>query len=441
MRSAANWLLALAACLGASGSLDADVRLPAIFSDHAVIQKSAATAVWGWSAPGEKVKVTLGSVTAETVADVQGRWKATLDLTSAGPGPLTLQVEGKNKLTVADVLVGDVWLSSGQSNMQLTLNVTSGGWDEVAQSSNPSLRWFMAKSQNQFVGPQDDVTGKWLVASPETSGDCSGVAYYFGKKIQADLHVPVGLVLTAVGGTTIQSWMSPESLTDPAVKAALDRAFPPKPQRKPQLTPSFFYNQLIYPLGDLSLRGTIWYQGESHYNQGDFYRVAFPALIRDWRGLWHQPESPFYFCQLPNTDQKTPDAGMEGWIAGLRDAQDAGLKEPQTGEAILIDVGDVEFHPPGKKVVGERLALLAEAGTYGLPVLAQSPRVDSVTTKGGHVEVHFKDCPGGLFASDLAHIPDLPSPGSPVQGFAICGADRKWTWAQAAISNDTVDVF
>jgi sialate O-acetylesterase len=154
MRSAANWLLALAACLGASGSLDADVRLPAIFSDHAVIQKSAATAVWGWSAPGEKVKVTLGSVTAETVADVQGRWKATLDLTSAGPGPLTLQVEGKNKLTVADVLVGDVWLSSGQSNMQLTLNVTSGGWDEVAQSSNPSLRWFMAKSQNQSSAPR-----------------------------------------------------------------------------------------------------------------------------------------------------------------------------------------------------------------------------------------------------------------------------------------------
>jgi sialate O-acetylesterase len=414
--------------------------LPAIFSDHAVLQKSGATAVWGWSDPGEKVMVAFGSESVDTTADAQGHWKATLDLTAASTDPQTLQVAGKNKLTVTDVVAGDVWLSSGQSNMQFTLNATTGGWDEIARSADPSLRWFMAKYQSTFLGPQDDVPGQWFVAGPGTSGDCSGVAYYFAKKLRADLHRPMGLVLTAVGGTTIQSWMSSDSLNAPDVKNALDLAFPPKPNRKPQLTPSFFYNQLIAPLGNLSLHGVIWYQGEAHFNQGDYYRVAFPALIRDWRSLWHQSQLPFYYCQLPNMDKKTADANDVGWIAGLRKAQDAGLKEPQTGEAILIDVGGVEFHPPGKQVVGERLAQLAEAGTHGLPVAAQSPRYDSVTLNHDQVDVRFTNCPGGLVAADLPKDEALASPGSAVEGFALCGADGKWAWAQATIKGDTVEV-
>ena len=422
------------------GSVRADVRLPAILTEHAVLQKSPATTVWGWSDPGEKITITLGNATTSAVGDAQGRWKTTLDLASTGPGPFVLKVQAKNQILESDVMVGDVWFSSGQSNMQFTLNATTDGAVEIAHSANSSLRWFMAKGQDGLVGPMEDVKGQWIVASPGSSGDCSGVAYYFGKKIQGDLRIPVGLVLTAVGGTTIQSWMSQEALAIPTVKDALEKAFPKKKRMQPQLVPSFFYNQLIRPLGNLSLRGVIWYQGEAHFNQGDFYRVAFPAMIEDWRALWHRPSLPFYYCQLPNIGDKTQDAGMEGWIAGLREGQDSGLAEPKTGEAILIDVGGVEFHPPAKKIVGERLALLAEAGTYGLPVQAQSPRFDSMSVQGDHLEVQFKDCPGGLVAGDLPKDVASPAPVHDVQGFAVCGTDGKWVWAQASIDGDKVEI-
>jgi sialate O-acetylesterase len=426
----------------------ADVRLPAILSAHALLQKSPHTAIWGWAEPGETVTVTLGGSTAQAVTDSKGKWLAHLDLSGTGAGPFELQIAGKNKIVVPDVLVGDVWLSSGQSNMQYTLNATSNGTEEVARSSNPELRWFMAKSERRFLEPQEDVPGQWFVASPETSGDCSGVAYYFGKIIQADLKIPVGLVLTAVGGTAIQSWMSEAALDqDGGLKAEKDRvlshlrsASAPKAKLQPAITPTYFYNQLIHPLAPLSLRGVIWYQGEAHFNQGDLYRKAFPLLIRDWRGLWQEPNLPFYYCQLPNLDQKTPDPGQEGWVADLRSAQDIGLAEPHTGEAVLIDVGGVELHPPGKEIVGARLAKLAEALTYNLPVAAQSPRFDRATTEGHDVVLHFSNAQGGLVAHALPAdtVPNVS--GSPVQGFALCAADRKWFWANASIEGDGVRV-
>lgn len=450
MHRIVQWMAGVALLAFQAEIAHANVRLPAIISEHAVLQKSPATAVWGWSGPREKVTVTLDKISATATADAHGFWKANLDLTQLGSGPFTLQVQGKNTLTVPDVLVGDVWLSSGQSNMQFTLNSTTDADAEIEKSANPSLRWFMAKSGDKFVGPQQDVQGEWFISSPDTAGDCSAVAYYFGKKIQADRHIPIGLVLTAVGGTTIQSWMSRKTLAEPDVKAALDQAFPPpaparskttKHRQDPQLVPSFFYNQLIYPLANLSLSGVIWYQGEAHFNQGEFYDKAFPALIRSWRALWRQPALPFYFCQLPNIDKKTPDPAMEGWIAGLRESQNSGLQEPNTGEAILIDAGTEDLHPPGKKVVGDRLALLAEAETYGMSVKAQSPRFDSAAMQGDRVEIHFRDCANGLVADDPPKDMKLYSPGSAVQGFAICGADQKWVWAQATISGDKVTVW
>jgi sialate O-acetylesterase len=168
--------------LGHDNAAHADVRLPAIFSAHALLQKSSATAVWGWAEPGEAITIALGPSAASAVTDAKGKWLARLDLSGSGPGPFELTISGKNKIVVPDVLIGDVWLSSGQSNMQFTLNATDNGTEEVANSSNSELRWFMAKSEGRFLEPQEDVAGQWFVASPETSGDCSGVAYYFGKK-------------------------------------------------------------------------------------------------------------------------------------------------------------------------------------------------------------------------------------------------------------------
>jgi sialate O-acetylesterase len=441
----------------------ADVTLPSLISDHAVFQKSPATTIWGWCLAGESIAIKLDSATATTIGDATGHWKTTLDLTKLGPGPFQLEVQGKNKLIVQDVLVGDVWLSSGQSNMQFTLNATTGGWDEIARSANPAFRWFFAKPLPKFMEPQEDIPGVWFVAGPDHAGDCSGVAYYFGKKLQADLKTPIGLVLTAVGGTTIQSWMSAESLDqDPQLKAMKDKDLalvhappaptpapdpnaPPKKKRKRDgpdaaVISTWFYNQLIHPLAPFTMRGVIWYQGEAHYNQGDFYRKTFPIMIRDWRKLFGQATLPFYYCQLPNTDQKTPDPNNEGWIAGLRAAQDSGLNEPQTGEAVLIDAGTEDMHPPTKDIVGQRLALLAEAGTYNLPVKAGSPRLDSMAVVADKIEVHFKDCPDGLVTHDLPPDVAKNSPDSPVQGFAICGDDHQWAWATATIDNDKVTV-
>jgi len=430
-----------------------EVRLPAIFSPHAVLQRSAATVVWGWAAPGEEVRVTLGKVSATVTANAAGKWKVSLDLAQVEEGPWALTVTGRQPngvsvLGMEDVLVGEVWMSSGQSNMQFTLNATTGGAAEMARAENPNLRWFLpAKTKPGYLPPQEALEGRWVVSSPETAGDCSGVAYYFGKKLQADLDAPVGLVLTAVGGTTIQAWMSDEALSsEPELQRVRDEARAKlangkKRKPRPEMAPSFFYNQLIYPLAGLTLRGVIWYQGEAHFNEGEFYRRAFPALIRDWRRMWQQPELPFYYCQLPNLDVKTPDPAMEGWVAGLREAQDSGLQEPQTGEAILIDAGGVDLHPPQKEIVGERLARLAEAGTYGRAVAAQSPRFASMDVVGGRLRIRFKSGAGGLAVRDLAKGTTPNVPESVVQGFAICGEDQRWHWARAEIDGDSVIVW
>lgn len=614
----------LSAAMPAHGA----VRLPAILSAHAVLQKSPQTAIWGWAEPDEKITVTLGKASAQTVCDRKGRWKALLDLTSVGQGPFDLVIKGNNQLSVPDVLIGDVWLSSGQSNMQFTLNATSGGDEEIARSANPLLRWFAAGSKAGYLEPQEDVPGHWVIAAPGTSGDCSGVAYYFGKKIQKDLKTPVGLVLTAVGGSAIQSWMSNESLDRdgelklqkdkdlalarslpeqqrefrtrwtewlekngradkstsdlaaftgttvstggwidvkvpgslsgkglpdagaiwlrremelsagqvpvvvelgkltgfetlywngekipcpaegpvsgtarryeiparlvttgkniialrifspvqaPSIKGgpnvisigpdftdqrelkglwkakaeftfaaapALAKAAPRPPAIPlPQTTATFFFNQLIHPLTPMTLRGVIWYQGEAHFSQGPLYRRAFPLLIQEWRRLWGQASLPFYFCQLPNMDNKTPDPGMAGWVAEVREAQDATLREPQTGEAILIDAGTVDFHPTDKEIVGHRLAMLAEAGTYELPVVAEGPRYDTMTIEKGQIKLRFRNSADGLISRPLPKDEVLYEPASAIQGFAICGADRKWVWARAEIEGDGLRVW
>lgn len=433
--------LLIAAALPAS----ADVRLPAILSAHAVLQRSPQTVIWGWAEPGEKVAVSLDESPAHTVAGPDGRWKTVLDLTSTRQGPLELVVEGKNRLTVPDVLIGDVWLASGQSNMQFTLNATTGGVQEIARSANPLLRWFAGEHKPGYLESQEEVAGRWVIAAPGISGDCSGVAYYFGKKIQADLKVPVGLVLTAVGGTTIQSWMSKEVLEgdkelNPALNSA-GKGTKPRKNPPPQQIASFFFNQLIHPLARMRLRGVIWYHGESHFSQGPFYRRAFPALIRDWRRALGDADLPFYFCQLSNVDRKTPNPAMAGWVAEVREAQDAALQEPHTGEAVLIDAGGIDFHPLNKEIVGHRLAVLAEAGTYGLPVEAESPRFEAMTVEAGQIRLQFRGMAGGLVARALPKGESPNEPESEVQGFAICGSDRKWVWARAAIEGEAVKVW
>jgi sialate O-acetylesterase len=213
----------------------------------------------------------------------------------------------------------------------------------------------------------------------------------------------------------------------------------------PQETPTFYHNQMIHPLHRMALKGFIWYQGESHFNQEAMYVRAFPGLIRDWRSGFGQGDLPFYYCQLPNIEKKEADPAAEGWIAGIREAQDRTLKEPATGQAVLIDVGGEDLHPTNKKIVGERLALLAESHTYGRKVSSDSPRYISHQKKeGGRVMVRFSNCDDSLVARPVAKE-DLAASGvipeSEVQGFAIRGHDGGWRWAHAAIKDGSVEVW
>ena len=413
----------------------AEVSLPPIFSDHAVLQRSARTEVWGKAAPGEKVKVGFGPITAETAAGADGRWRVTLDLAAAGKEPQDLTVRGANALKIHDVLAGEGWLTSGQSNMQLPLNATDHWEREAAVSANPRLRWFQAESAKVFQPPQDEVAGHWVVAGPETSTTCSALAYYFGKTLVKDLDRPVGLILTAVGGTTIQSWMS-EPAWDELTKSS---PVPPKPKRpRPISTPGFYFNQLIHPLAGLTFQGVLWYQGEAHFSQGPFYSQAFPALIRDWRKTFGRADQSFYFCQLPNLDKKTPDPNAAGWVAEVREAQDTGLAEPHTGEVVLIDVGGEDLHPTNKEVVGQRLAALVERDSYGVKQVAEGPRFEKAVPQGNEMIVTFTHCDGGLEAHPFPEGTVLNTPGSEVQGFALSGTDGSWHWAKAMIKGHTV---
>ncbi len=444
-----------------SGLAAGEVRLPSILSDHAVLQRSGSTVLWGWASPGEKVAVHFSGRSAGGITDADGRWEVALDLTGAERAPSTLTVKGAgDPVEVKDVIVGELWLSSGQSNMQFTLNATDGGWEEIGRSKDTELRWFMAEAGRAFEEPRGDVRGAWKVAGPETSGDCGGVPYYFGKNLRRDLEVPVGLILTAVGGSTIQSWMSSAALDgEEDLRKGKERAMmrlreeePAKGKKKkgkrlpPQETSSFYYNQMIHPLRTMTLKGIIWYQGESHFNQEKMYGRAFPLMIRSWRLAFGQGDLPFHFCQLPNMEKKGLDPGDAGWIAGLREAQSQALHEPSTGQVTLIDAGEEDFHPTDKKTVGERLAWQVEERVYGKKNGAAEYPHMAVTgiMEGGRVAIDFGGCPGGLVARELPREDIAASggiPDSPVQGFAVRGADGKWHWARAGIRGIRVEVW
>lgn len=433
-------LLALAALAFTASRVSADIRLPGIFSEHAVLQRSRATTIWGWADPGEKVRASLGETLGEATADAEGKWRVSLDLSRAGREPSALRIEGKNAVTIPDVIVGEVWLTSGQSNMQLPLSATTGGLEEAKRSENPRLRWFAMETRGRAANPEEDAKGRWVVAGPGTSADCSAIAYYFGKILERDLDTSVGMILTAVGGSAIQTWMSPGAIEDHEdIKAAL--AKPAKKKLPPVLAPSLNFNRLIHPLAALSFQGVLWYQGEAHFSQGAFYASAFPALIRDWRRHFGKPELPFYFCQLPNLDKKTADANNAGWVAEVREAQDEGLAEPHTGEAVLIDVGAEDLHPPDKEVVARRLALLAEADVYGRRVECRGPRFQKIRRDGSKIIVEFADCPGGLTTKPLPEGAAALDPKSEVQGFALSNANGQWHWAQAKIRGNTTEVW
>jgi len=449
----------------------AEVRLPAIFGDNMVLQAGDPVPVWGRAAPGERIGIECAGQHVETVADSDGLWRTDLPALASG-GPHTFTVRGTNTLTFTNVLTGEVWLASGQSNMSHPVKKSDRAAEEIAAATYPKLRLFTVKQTPVEAGPEWDCQGRWVECSPETVGDFSGVAYFFGRELHQTLGRPVGLIHSSVPGTSAESWVPHDVLAnDREFKIILEKRakevagfpraqaelaanekeiiarwqaevvaanaaghMPPHDPRvtlrtrmHPSASPCALYNGMIAPLAPFGLAGVIWYQGEGNGPRPREYRRLFPALIESWRDLWKKPSLPFLYVQLPNLAR-----GSQPTVAWteLREAQLMTLTTPHTAMAVTIDVGERKnLHPPHKQPVGHRLALAASALVYGRPTTgAFSPVPREHHTDDGKIRVKFDHAEGGLITSD----------GAAPRGFVIAGEDKTFVSAEVRIEGDGV---
>ena len=456
-------LATLVVCLLPAAFLSADVKLPAVFSDSMVVQRELKIPVWGWAAPGEAVTVTLGDRKATATTDAAGKWRVNLDPLPAG-GPLTLTVAGKNTLTVKDVLVGEVWICAGQSNMAMGVNGVKNAEQEKAEANYPQLRMFTA-GYNPQPEPQADGKGTWSVCSPATVGGWSAAGYFFARDLYKVLNVPIGMLNTSYNGALAQAFTDEAGLAavpelkpllaqkskllgdyskavadlmrpwladyDQALAAGKPSAPPPPVPTDPRdmRFPTGLFNNMINPLVPYGLRGVIFYQGEHNVWDPAPYQILFPALIQSWRRNWGQGDFPFIWVQLPNYMGTPAQPPAESLWAGLREMQDQTLSLPNTGEACTLDIGEgANIHPPNKQDVGHRLALIAEKLVYGKDVVAYGPRFAGMKIEGKQVRISYTEVDGGLVVKG----------DGPLKGFAVCGEDKQWAWADAQIDGDTV---
>lgn len=423
--------LACGALLLSSSPLLAALKPHALFSDNTVLQQGKKVPVWGTTDKTDKVTVTFEGQEVSATPE-NGKWKVELQPLKPG-GPFQLNIaQGDEKLEVKNVLVGDVWIAGGQSNMEWPLTATAGAKEAIAESGNDKIRLFTVPRQGK-PEPQSSVTGNWSVASPTTTPGFSAVAYYFGRDLQKTQSIPIGLISSNIGGTTSERWMSKESIeVDPVVKAM------GKPQGASDL-----YNAMIFPLAPYAITGAIWYQGESNADRAWEYRTAFPAMIKSWRDTFGQGDFPFFLVQLAPFMDINPQPTDSNW-AELRDAQLFTTNSvPNTAQAVIIDVGDEkDIHPQKKEPVGARLALAARALKYGEKIEYLGPVYDKLTISGDKAIVSFKHVGGGLLAKPLDGplAERLKVNANDLTGFTIAGEDKKFYNATAKIEGDTVVV-
>ena len=431
--------------LSAPAALLADVQLPAVISDHMLLQRDTPVRIWGKAEPGEAVSVAFRGQTVRTQADPLGRWFVFFTPSSAG-GPFELTVQGNNTIVVRDVLVGEVWIASGQSNMGFTVRQSDSAQQEIAAASFPNIRLFKVALKVAHY-PQDDVKGEWAQCAPESVPAFSAVGYFFARHLHQKLNIPVGVIQTAWGGTPAEAWTSVTALAaDPALLSVfsdwgkvtedyadqiarynlqLKRSEKPRQPNDPanhQWMPGGLYNAMIAPLTPYAIRGAIWYQGENNAGKkrSYVYRRLFPAMIQDWRNAWGLGDFPFLFVQLANFGKNVPTSQ---WPE-LREAQAMTLQLANTGMAVTIDIGNPsDIHPTNKQDVGRRLALLAQDK-------GSSPRYRQFTREGSTIRIWF----------DHAGTALKTRAGGPVTGFQIAGADGKYVDAIATIDGATVRV-
>lgn len=477
-RSVCLSIVLLCARVAMAENAPGELRLPHVFADNMVVQRDQPVRVWGRAHPGEQVVVEFKGRSVTNRADWHGRWSGAIGPFEASAEPAGLVVHsGPERCTLTNVLVGEVWLASGQSNMRFTLSTATRANEEIAAANFPDIRLFTVESESA-PEPLDDLTEKrftaWTPCQPSSVRGFSAVAYFYARELHQTLKVPVGIIMSAWGGTAAESWTPLDALQgEPVVKSYLaglldqglgfatnraryleERAVydeqrkAANDERRPFTQPApngplavgdhpwpgGLWNAMINPLCGYTLRGVIWYQGEANVWRAPAYRTVFPLLIKTWRERWGQGDFPFFWVQLANYRDPQPEPTSTLW-AELRESQTATLALPNTGQALAIDLANADkpsdIHPANKLDVGRRLALLARKQVYGeTGLVASGPSLRSFEIRGSVVEVVFDaNDPAGLMTKDG---------GSVVTGFAVAGEDKKWARATGTLGSDGI---
>jgi sialate O-acetylesterase len=412
-------------------NVKAEVKFPAIFGNGMVLQQQSQVAVWGWAKANTNVSVVASwdKKHYSVRSDGTGYWKVKVQTPKASFTPYTLTASDGKAVTLSNILIGEVWVCSGQSNMEMPMKgwnaSIDGGSNDINHSTNPGIRCFTIGHASK-AQTQDDCKGKWEEANPQTVPFFTATGYYFGRLINEALNVPVGLIHTSWGGSRIEAWMTPASLKD-------------VPEKKIPTTDAdikvangdgaVLYNGMLHPIVGYGIRGAIWYQGESNKGEPDLYVKMFDLMVREWRNIWGVGEFPFYYCQIAPYNY----GGGHPNSAYIREAQSKGLLTPNTGMAVLMDANSPgDIHPVKKKDAGERMALWALAKTYGMEKMYyRSPEYKSLTLEGRVAIVSF----------DLFGARTLTDYGKDLRGFSIAGNNKRFHSAKAVLSGNKVYLF
>ncbi len=457
-------LLALLFCFHLA--IKAQIKLPALVGDNMVLQQKTNINLWGWASPNEKIAILVDwqKNVIETSADQKGNWKVAVETPEGSKKTYTIILEGKNKITLHNILIGEVWLCSGQSNMFFPVGKEDGTWktgvknyeEEIKNANFPDIRLFTVTT-NASQKPLNDVEGSWKSCSPQTISSFSGVAYFFGRDLYQKLNIPIGLISSSWGGTKAEAWTSQKVLEDTPIllpileeNAQKEKNYytdlatyysnlknekldhieesyksnlkKPSPQGENKV-PYVLYNAMLYPISNFTIKGAIWYQGESNAETAFRYLSLFPAMVQNWRKDWKQGDFPFYYVQIAPHKSQNPE---------IREAQLLSLQKiPNSGMVVTTDVGDANnIHPTDKQTVGKRLALIARAKNYGDERLVYSgPIYDHFQIKKQTIQVFFQYAESGL-----------KTKGKTLTEFQIAGKDQVFYPAVAKIKNNTIIV-
>lgn len=444
-----------------AGSALADVRLPDIIGSSMVLQQKLKIPIWGWAEPGETVTVSMGGQKRTVVTGADGKWRVDLGKFTAGFTRLKMTISGKNTIELNDILVGEVWLLAGQSNMQRILRETDNGEAVRAAANHPNIRLFNTSREVAFKRRAGKL-GEWANCTPESLKEFSAAGYYFGVELEKELKVPIGLINSSYGGSQAEAWTPVAYLNgSPDLKPTVERtkiwneerdrvrvdyaaaiakwredsdkgkAAGARPSPSPSVPDalrdyriaSSIYDGMIEPLIPFAIRGVAWYQGESNEARAEQYNLLLPTMIRAWRERWGQGSFPFGIIQLPNYRAVKSDPEESPW-SFIREAQrKTALNTPSTGLIVIIDIGEPnDIHPKNKLDVGKRTALWALKSVYGRKIIGP-PVLKQTEITGQKVILTFTDVGTGLEIKD----------GEKLDEFAIAGADKKWVWAEAKI--------